>query len=62
MKEQEILRIKNIAENNQGQIRAIGSALSQLNNLTAALFEIVKLMPGYDKALEDLKEKEKETE
>jgi hypothetical protein len=59
MKDKDIIMIKKIAENNQGQIRALGSALSQLNNLTAALFEVLKLMPDYDHALADLKEKEK---
>jgi hypothetical protein len=58
MKEQNLIRIQKIAENNQGQIRAVASAITQLNSLTAALFELVKKMPGYDEALASIKEEE----
>jgi|AntAceMinimDraft_13_1070369.scaffolds.fasta_scaffold78598_2 hypothetical protein len=60
MKESEIIRIKKIAENNQGQIRAIVDAVTKLNQLVSGLYHILQHIPGYAEALEKVKKQEDE--
>jgi hypothetical protein len=60
MKESEIIRIKKIAENNQGQIRAIVDAVTKLNQLVSGLYQILQHIPGYAEALEKVKKQEDE--
>jgi len=59
MKESEIIKIKRQNENLVGQMHAVIDRLEKLNNFVFGTLETVKRMPGYDEAIEKLKEEVK---
>ena len=64
MKEQKLLEIKNKVEATTRVLQQIINELTNLRQMSVGTLETLKLMPGYDAAIEQLKqnmEEEKET-
>ena len=56
MKESELIQLKNKVKNQEGIIQALLSQLTNLKDLSIGTLETLKRMPGYQKALDQLKE------
>jgi len=65
MKESTLLEMKNKIESQTRVLQFLMTEVTHLRELSVGTLEAVKLMPGYDEAIEQLKErltnKEKET-
>lgn len=56
MKESELIQLKNKVKNQEGIIQALLSQLTNLKDLSIGTLETLKRMPGYQKAVDQLKE------
>ena len=56
MKESELIQLKNKVKNLEGLMNAILTQLPNLKDLSIGTLETLKRMPGYQKALDQLKE------
>ena len=57
MKESTLLEMKNKIEAQSRVIQALINEITHIRELSVGTLETIKLMPGYDKAIEDLKNK-----
>jgi len=57
MKESTLLEMKNKIEAQSRVIQALINEITHIRELSIGTLETIKLMPGYDKAIEDLKNK-----
>ena len=57
MKESTLLEMKNKIEAQSRVIQALINEITHIRELSVGTLETLKLMPGYDKAIEDLKNK-----
>ena len=57
MKESTLLEMKNKIEAQSRVIQALINEITHIRELSIGTLETLKLMPGYDKAIEDLKNK-----
>ena len=60
MKENKIIEMKNKIETLGGVANQLIREINNIKQLSIGTLETVKLMPGYDKAIEKLKEKGRE--
>ena len=56
MKEQELIKMVNTTKNIQGVNTALVSQMNNMKDLIIGAIETIKRMPGYEEALEQLKE------
>lgn len=56
MKENELIRMKNQTKNLMGMQQAILSQMQNLKDLSIGTLETLKRMPGYQEAVDQLKE------
>lgn len=56
MKEQELIKMVNTTKNIQGVNTALISQMNNMKDLIIGAIETMKRMPGYEEALEKLKE------
>lgn len=56
MKEQELIKMVNTTKNIQGVNTALISQINNMKDLIIGAIETMKRMPGYEEALEKLKE------
>jgi len=62
MKEEKLLQMKNKIESLTNVVQHILNEMNNLRDLSVGTLETFKLMPGYDEALEKLKENLKKDE
>jgi len=60
MKESKLIEMQNRIANLEGMLRQMIPELQKLSNVAFGVFETIKLMPGYDEAIEKLKEQQKQ--
>ena len=53
MKESKLIEMQNRIANLEGMLRQMIPELQKLSNVAFGVFETIKLMPGYDKAIEN---------
>jgi len=56
MKESELIQLKNKVKNLEGLMNAVLSQMTNMKDLSIGTLETLKRIPGYEKALEQLKE------
>jgi len=56
MKESELIQLKNKVKNLDGLMNAVLSQMTNMKDLSIGTLETLKRIPGYEKALEQLKE------
>jgi hypothetical protein len=56
MKESELIQLRNKVKNQEGIIQALLSQIANLKDLSIGTLETLKRMPGYQKAVDQLKE------
>ena len=56
MKENELIRMRNQTKNLEGQMMAVLSQMQNQRDLSIGTLETLKRMPGYQKAVDQLKE------
>ena len=56
MRESELIQMKNSIRNLEGQMMAVVGQLTNLKDLSVGTLETLKRVPGYQKALNQLKE------
>lgn len=56
MKESELIHLRNKVKNLEGIVRALLGQMTNLKDLSIGTLETLKRVPGYEKALERLKE------
>ncbi len=59
MKESKLIEMQNRITNLENMLRQMIPELQKLSSVAFGVFETIKLMPGYDKAIEELKDKQK---
>ena len=62
MKESKLIEMQNRITNLENMLRQMIPELQKLSNVAFGVFETIKLIPGYDKAIEKLKEQQKEAQ
>jgi len=62
MKESKLIEMQNKIANLEGMLRQMIPELQKLSNVAFGVFETIKLMPGYDKAIEKLKDQQKKAQ
>ena len=62
MKESKLIEMQNRIANLEGMLRQMIPELQKLSNVAFGVFETIKLMPGYDKAIEKLKDQQKKAQ
>tara|TARA_R110001583_G_scaffold83433_1_gene220380 strand:+ start:674 stop:901 length:228 start_codon:yes stop_codon:yes gene_type:complete len=62
MKESKLIEMQNRITNLENMLRQMIPELQKLSNVAFGVFETIKLIPGYDKAIEKLKKQQKEAQ
>ena len=60
MKESKLIEMQNRIANLENMLRQMIPELQKLSNVSFGVFETIKFMPGYDQAIEKLKQKQEE--